>query len=80
MVAQTTAAAMDERPSRIDTLEMRIAHQDRVIDDLNASLLAQWRVLDPLVKRIAALEQRARDVQTGFDEPGGTPEPRPPHY
>ena len=31
---------------RIDRLEMRLAHQDQTIEDLNQAVIAQWKQLD----------------------------------
>ncbi|MEZ5936855.1 MAG: SlyX family protein [Hyphomonadaceae bacterium] len=46
-------------PSRLDALEMRIAHQDEVIEELNATLTAQWKVIDRLTREVEALREHA---------------------
>lgn len=63
---------------RIEALEIRAAHQDRTIDDLNTVIADQWREIDRLRRlieriddQIAAVEHLAR---------AGAKEPPPPHY
>ena len=62
---------------RLDALEERIAHQDATIEDLNATITAQWRVIDGLAREMAMLTDRLQDL--GPRGPGA-PEPPPPHY
>ena len=40
---------------RIDTLETRLAHQDRMLEDLNATITAQWKEIEKLTRQIARL-------------------------
>ncbi|MFT5776951.1 SlyX family protein [Hyphomonas sp.] len=65
--------------ARIDTLETRITHQDEVIDDLNKTVIAQWKEIDRLTRQVAKLsEQYATMAQTmGPDADDGAP---PPHW
>ena len=63
--------------ARIEALEDRIAHQDRVIDDLNVTVTAQWQEIDGLKRQIARLGDQMQDVQARVPE---GPEPPPPHY
>ena len=63
--------------ARIEALESRIAHQDRVIDDLNVTVTAQWQEIDGLKRQIARLGDQMQDVQARVPE---GPEPPPPHY
>lgn len=69
-------APMDDT-SRLDALEMRIAHQDATIEALDATVTAQWRKIDALTREVAMLSDRLADL--GRREPGA-PEPPPPHY
>ena len=63
---------------RIDALEMRLTEQDAVIDDLNATITAQWRQIDALTRRMAKL---AEEMEEAGSRPGThAPEPPPPHY
>jgi SlyX protein len=63
--------------ARLDDLEMRIAHQDNVITELNDVITAQWRSIAVLERQVAQLRE-AMDGSEGL--PRGAPEPPPPHY
>jgi SlyX protein len=63
--------------ARIDALEMRIAHQDRTIEDLNAIVVDQWKRIDALGRRLANLLDRVQEVEDGAGAPVDRP---PPHY
>lgn len=73
---------MTHDPSRLDDLEMRVAHQDAVIEELNEALTAQWKVIDALTREIENLRERASaieaDARSGASR-GGEDE-RPPHW
>jgi SlyX protein len=73
---ETTAQALG---ARIDNLEMRVAYQDQVIEDLNTVIIAQWGKFNELHARMTRLENRISDSQSqaGSD---GHDEPPPPHY
>ena len=70
---------IDQLTARIDTLEMRFAYQDQVIEDLNRTITEQWKQIDNLTRRLANLGER---VQEAADNAGAAcaPEPPPPHY
>ena len=68
---------MEAATGRIEALEERITHQDATIEELNATIIAQWRAIDALAREVATLGDRLRDL--GRREPGA-PEPPPPHY
>ena len=70
---------MADANERIDTLEMRIAYQDEVIETLNKTVIEQWARLDEALARIKLLEARIREVQVSAirDPSDETP---PPHY
>jgi SlyX protein len=64
--------------ARIDRLEIRVAYQDGIIEDLNETITAQWKQIDWLLRQIAQLTER---VQEAADQAGAVPPPeRPPHY
>ena len=48
---------------RIDELEMRIAHQDQTIEDLNAAVTAQWKLIDKLERQLSRLTERVADSE-----------------
>ena len=64
--------------ARIDRLEIRLTEQDTTIEDLNRTVTEQWRLIDRLVRQVAALGERM-DEASARSAPGA-PEPPPPHY
>ena len=69
----------DALAERIDNLEMRIAHQDRVIEALDRTVIEQWGKLDQALARIRRLEERLKEIQaSNIRDP--SEEPPPPHY
>ena len=64
--------------ARIDALEMRATEQERTIEDLNATVLAQWKPIEDLSRQIARLGAQVQEMEA--NAPGGEPEPPPPHY
>lgn len=63
--------------ARIDALEMRNAEQERTIEDLNATILAQWKDIEDLKRQLARLGAQMQEMEAHL--PGAT-EPPPPHY
>lgn len=72
----TDPAAPD---ARIEALETRVAYQDDVIEELNKAVTAQWSAIDRLVRQIADLGDRLKEVEHGA-RVVAPPEPPPPHY
>jgi SlyX protein len=65
--------------ARIDALETRVAHQERVIEELNAAITAQWKLTDGLASQFRRLDDRMQEVEHGAAD-ASAPEPPPPHY
>ncbi|MEA2929126.1 MAG: SlyX protein [Hyphomicrobiales bacterium] len=65
--------------ARIEALEVRIAHQDRIIEDLNKSVTDQWKQIDGLAKQIARMADRLQRVEDSASSPDAA-DPPPPHY
>jgi SlyX protein len=63
--------------ARLDALEIKAAYQDQAIEDLNATITAQWKELERLGRLVARLEEQLQEAQ-GAGPQG--PEPPPPHY
>lgn len=61
----------------IAELERRIAEQDKVIADLNEMVVAQWRKIDSLERRLGELRDEFDAAAMGGPEGR---EPPPPHY
>ncbi|MDP8919889.1 MAG: SlyX family protein [Pseudomonadota bacterium] len=65
--------------ARIEALEVRIAYQDQVIEDLNQTVIAQWKQIESLRRQFAEVLDRVQDVEDNAGGPAA-PEPPPPHY
>ncbi|MGO4572482.1 SlyX family protein [Microvirga sp. 2TAF3] len=65
--------------TRIDALEMRIAYQDEIIEDLNEAVVAQWKQIDALTRQSASLIDRMQEAENRANATS-RPEPPPPHY
>jgi SlyX protein len=70
---------IDRLAARLDALEMRVAYQDEAIEDLNATITAQWKEIDRQKRQIARLEDQVREAEARGGGPQ-QPEPPPPHY
>ncbi len=62
--------------SRLDALETLVAHQDRMIAELNDVVTTQWRKIDALERQVAQLRDEFQNIGPVRD----APEPPPPHY
>ena len=65
--------------SRLDALEIRIAHQDEAIEDLNNMITAQWKEIDRLTREIVKLEDRLASAEQSMGSDPGDELP-PPHW
>jgi SlyX protein len=65
--------------SRVDALEMRLTYQDTTIEELNATITAQWREIDRLLRQMANLTERFEEMDSRAGLTGAS-EPPPPHY
>ena len=68
----------DALTARVDALEMRATEQERTIEDLNATILSQWKEIESLNRQIARLGAQIQEIEA--HAPAGEPEPPPPHY
>jgi SlyX protein len=62
--------------SRLDALEIRFAHQQQTIAELNDVITAQWKSIESLESQIRRLHEEFQNVDQGRN----APEPPPPHY
>lgn len=67
--------AMDDA-ERIDGLEVRFAHQEQVVADLNEVITAQWKRIELLERNLKRLHEELQNMDQGRN----APEPPPPHY
>ena len=65
--------------TRLDELEIRIAHQDQTIEDLNAAITAQWKLIDRLERQVERLAERVADADQSAGPAAPVDRP-PPHY
>lgn len=61
---------------RITDLEIRMAHQDQSIADLNDMITAQWKKLDALERQL----KRLGDALENIDASDAPANQKPPHY
>ena len=67
-----------EADARIEALEMRIAHQERIIEELNNAITEQWKQIESLTRQVARMADRLQQVADNAAP--NAPEPPPPHY
>ena len=64
---------------RLIALEIRLAHHERMADDMSDVLASQQRTIDLLTAQIYRLRDRLKDVEVGQDRSPQDDKP-PPHY
>lgn len=69
----------EELRRRVDELEIRLAHQDQTVEELNEAFAAQWRSIDEMSRKIALLESRLLSLEQNADASPSS-DPPPPHY
>lgn len=65
-----------ETSSRLDALEATVAHQEKMLGELNEVVTSQWRKIDMLQRLVLQLREEIQNVTPQRD----APEPPPPHY
>jgi len=65
--------------SRLDELEMRVVHQDQTIEDLNAAVTAQWKLIERLERQVERLAERVAEAEQSTGQAAPVDRP-PPHY
>ena len=78
-MAHDTEAALQDLNARTDNLEMKIAFQDDVIEELNKAIVAHWSKIEQLQAQVEGLKKFLREAQ---DNVGRDPQDEvpPPHY
>ncbi len=64
---------------RIESLELRIMHQDAAIDELTRTLLKQEQLINKHIEAIKRLEEQLRGLAASSPA-AAADEPPPPHY
>ncbi len=67
---------MNELEARLEDLEVRSAHQEKTIADLNDALADQWRRIETLERIVVQLREEVRNAAPQREGE----EPPPPHY
>lgn len=71
---------MDETlEQRLIELESRIAHHERMAEDLSSVIAEQGRIIDMLSERVRRMTARMREMEAGWDRSPQDDKP-PPHY
>jgi SlyX protein len=63
---------------RIDSLEERIAHLTRAVEDLSDVVMAQGREIDRLARLTRLLAEREAEREAGLEAPAANQ--KPPHW
>lgn len=65
-----------ELSTRLNALEANVAHQEKMLGELNEVVTLQWRKIDVLEQLVAQLREELRNIAPQRE----APEPPPPHY
>ena len=68
---------MQNLETRIDELEIRVAHQDKTIADLNDVITAQWKQLEAMERQ---LRRFGEELEAMESMEGPAANQKPPHY
>lgn len=69
----------DSLEERLATLESRLAHHERMAEDLSDVLADQYRIVDILMVQVRRLTERVRELEAGPVRAAEDEKP-PPHY
>lgn len=65
--------------SRLIDLEARLAHHERMAEDLSAVMFEQGRTIDLLTVQVRRLRERLAELESGVERSPQDDRP-PPHY
>lgn len=68
--------AMPSPEQRIEELEIRIAHHEKTLGELNDVITEQWKLIESLKRHI----QRVEEEVQALDSTSAPPIQKPPHY
>ncbi len=69
----------NELSTRLESLEIRLMHQEAAIEELTQTLLRQEQLVSSQVTAIERIESMMRALSSSSSAPPGD-EPPPPHY
>ena len=58
-----------DTPSRLDQIEILLAHQARQIEDLSEMTTAQWHEIERLKRQLALTREQIKDMESGAKDP-----------
>ncbi len=67
----------DNVDDRLETLEMRVAYQERSIEEMTAVITEQWKLIETLTRKLNTLDEQ---VRSGAHIADPATEKPPPHY
>jgi SlyX protein len=62
---------------RLIQLEMRVAHQEKIISELNDVVTAQWKRMETMERQLRRFSEELAELGSGDAPPANQ---RPPHY
>ncbi|GAA4255143.1 SlyX protein [Azospirillum formosense] len=65
--------------SRLTELETRLAHHERMAEEMSAVLFEQGRTIDLMTAQMRRLRDRVAELESGMPR-APQDEPPPPHY
>lgn len=74
-----TSADGQPLEQRLVELEIRIAHHERMTEELSSVIAEQGRTIDLLTERVRRMTGRVRELEAGWDRSPQDDKP-PPHY
>ncbi len=69
----------DPVESRLVELEIRLAHHERLAEDLSAVMAEQGRIIDRMAVQVRRLSDRLAELEAGWPRSLQDDKP-PPHY
>ncbi|MGQ9371114.1 SlyX family protein [Azospirillum sp. ST 5-10] len=70
---------MSDTETRLNELESRLAHHERMAEEMSAVLFEQGRTVERLAAQVRRLTERLLALESGAARAPGD-EPPPPHY
>lgn len=70
-------AISNEEPDRVTRLEMRVAEQERVIEELSLEVARQWKAVEKLERQVELMAERFLSLEEALPP---APVTKPPHW
>jgi SlyX protein len=64
----------------IADLEVQLAHQAKLLEELNEIVRNQWDEIDKLTRSVTHIAERLMGMEVSADKGRAGDEPPPPHY